>query len=336
MSYKIAVIGAGSWGTTLAMLLAEKESEIRLWVYEKELVEIIKKERENTVYLPGYKLPDNINPTISLREAIESSDIILSVVPSHVVREVFTSIKEFMPDVPVISATKGITTDTLQTVSQVLEDVLSSTTIHKRFAVVSGPSFAKEVAKKHPTAITIASYNEVLAKELQGLFFRAYFRVYTNLDVIGVEIGGSLKNVIAIATGCADGLGFGHNTRAALITRGLAEIKRLGIAMGAHASTFYGLSGIGDLVLTCTGELSRNRTLGYRLGQGVKLKDTFSELSGRGMVAEGVKTAKAAHELSKRYNVPMPITQEVYSLLYEEKDVQKVVHDLMMREAGGE
>ncbi|MEK6538697.1 MAG: NAD(P)H-dependent glycerol-3-phosphate dehydrogenase, partial [Nitrospirota bacterium] len=269
-------------------------------------------------------------------EAIESSDIILSVVPSHAVRDVFTSIKEFMPDVPVISATKGITTDTLQTVSQVLEDVLSSTTIHRRFAAISGPSFAKEVAKKHPTAIAIASYNEVLAKELQGLFFRAYFRVYTNLDVIGVEIGGSLKNVIAIATGCADGLGFGHNTRAALITRGLAEIKRLGMAMGAHASTFYGLSGIGDLVLTCTGELSRNRTLGYRLGQGVKLKDTFSELSGRGMVAEGVKTAKAAHELSQRYDVPMPITQEVYSLLYEEKDVQKVVHDLMMREAGGE
>src|SRR3990170_3662071 len=237
-----------------------------------------------------------------------------------------------MPDVPpVISATKGITTDTLQTVSQVLEDVLSSTTIHRRFAAISGPSFAEEVAKKHPTAITIASYNEVLAKELQGLFFRAYFRVYTNLDVIGVEIGGSLKNVIAIATGCADGLGFGHNTRAALITRGLAEIKRLGLAMGAQAPTFYGLSGIGDLVLTCTGELSR-----YRLGQGVKLKDTFSELSGRGMVAEGVKTAKAAHELSQRYDVPMPITQEVYSLLYEEKDVQKVVHDLMMREAGGE
>src|SRR3989337_3083331 len=196
MSYKIAVLGAGSWGTTLAMLLAEKESEIRLWVYEKELVTEIKNKRENTVYLTGYTLPENIYPTNSLREAIESSDIILSVVPSHAVRDVFTSIKEFMPDVPpVISATKGITTDTLQTVSQVLEDVLSSTTIHRRFAAISGPSFAKEVAKKHPTAITIASYNEVLAKELQGLFFRAYFRVYTNLDVIGVEIGGALKHV---------------------------------------------------------------------------------------------------------------------------------------------
>ena len=336
VSTKIAVLGAGSWGTTLARLLAEKDNDIRLWVYEKDLVEVIKKERVNTLYLPGFKLPDNIYPTNSLREAVESSEIILSVVPSHAVRDVFTELKEFMPDVPVLSATKGITTDTLQTVSQVLAEVMSSATTHRRFAAISGPSFAKEVAQKHPTAITIASSNEALAKELQALFFRSYFRVYTNIDVIGVEIGGSLKNVIAIATGCADGLGFGHNTRAALITRGLAEIKRLGIALGAQAPTFYGLSGIGDLVLTCTGELSRNRTLGYRLGQGVKLKDTFSELSGRGMVAEGVKTAKAASELAKKYNVSMPITQEVYSLLYEEKDVQQVVHDLMMREAGGE
>jgi len=336
MSNKIAVLGAGSWGTTLAMLLAEKENEIRLWIYEKELVEVIKKERENSVYLPGYKLPENIYPTNSLNEAVAACDIILSVVPSHAVRDVFTALKEFMPDVPVVSATKGITTDTLQTVSQVLADVLSSAATHKRFATISGPSFAKEVAQKQPTAITIASSNEVLAKEMQALFLRSYFRVYTNMDIIGVEIGGSLKNVIAIATGCADGLGFGHNTRAALITRGLAEIKRLGLAMGAQAPTFYGLSGIGDLVLTCTGELSRNRTLGYRLGQGVKLRDTFSELSGRGMVAEGVKTTKAAWELARKHDVSMPITQEVYSLLYEDKDVRQVAHDLMMREAGGE
>lgn len=333
---KIAVLGAGSWGTTLAKLLAEKENEVRLWVYEKELAEIIKKERENSIYLPGYKLPENIEPTNSLKEAVAACDVILSVVPSHAVRDVFKELNAFMPEVPVLSATKGITTDTLQTVSQVLEDVLSSAETYKRFAVLSGPSFAKEVAQRHPTAITIASANESLAKDLQALFSRSYFRVYTNMDVIGVEIGGSLKNVIAIATGCADGLGFGHNTRAALITRGLAEIKRLGMAMGAQAPTFYGLSGIGDLVLTCTGELSRNRTLGYRLGQGGKLGDSFKELSGSGMVAEGVKTAKAAWELARKYNVSMPITHEVYSLLYEEKDVQQVVHDLMMREAGGE
>ncbi len=336
MINKVTVLGAGSWGTTLARLLAEKENEIMLWVYEKELVEVIKKERMNTVYLPGYELPANIFPTNSLREAIESTDIILSVVPSHAVRDIFSEIKEFIPDIPVLSATKGITTDTLQTVSQVLADILSQATIHRRFATISGPSFAIEVATRHPTAITIASSNEILAKELQSLFFRDYFRVYTNMDVIGVEIGGALKNVIAIATGCADGLGFGHNTRAALITRGLAEIKRLGMALDAQAPTFYGLSGIGDLILTCTGELSRNRTLGYRLGQGVKLRDTFSELSGRGMVAEGVKTAKAAWELAKKYDVSMPITHEVYKLLYEEKDARQVAHDLMMREAGVE
>lgn len=335
MEYKIAVIGAGSWGTTLAILLAEGGHEIRLWVYEKDLAGIIKEKRENTRYLTGHKIPENIYPTGNLKEAVDSCDIILSVVPSHAVRNVFTSLKEFTPDIPIISATKGIEIDSLQTVSQILSEILSPS-IRRRFASLSGPSFAKEVVKKLPTAITLASYNESLAKELQRIFARPYFRVYTNPDVIGVEIGGALKNVIAIATGCSDGLGFGHNTRAALITRGLAEIKRLGMALGAQAATFYGLSGIGDLILTCTGELSRNRTLGYKLGQGMNLSEIFSEMSGKGMVAEGVKTAKAAYELSKRYQVSMPITQEVYRLLYEEKDVHQVVHELMMRETGGE
>src|SRR4030067_3355372 len=288
MGYRIAVAGAGSWGTTLALLLAERDNEIRLWVYEQELTEIIKVKRENTLYLPGHPLPLNIYPTNSLREAIDSCDIIVSVVPSHAVRSVFTQIREYMPDVPIVSATKGIEVETLQTVSQILTDLFSRS-IQRRFASLSGPSFAKEVARRLPTALALATGDEVLAKELQRIFARPYFRVYTNPDVIGVEIGGALKNVIAIATGCSDGLGLGHNARAALITRGLAEIKRLGMAMGAQAATFYGLSGIGDLVLTCTGELSRNRTLGYRLGQGVKLKDTFPELSGRGMAAEGGK-----------------------------------------------
>lgn len=335
MSYRIAVIGAGNWGTTLAILLAERDNEIRLWVYEKGLLEIIKDKRENTLYLPGCILSENINPTGDLQKAVDSCDIIVSVIPSHAVREVFMRLKDYMLDVPVVSATKGIEVDTLQTVSQMLSDILSPAVL-RRYAVLSGPSFAKEVVKKLPTAITVAAYDEHLSREIQSLFARPYFRVYTNPDVIGVEIGGALKNVIAIATGCSDGLGFGHNTRAALITRGLAEIKRLGMAMGAQASTFYGLSGIGDLVLTCTCELSRNRTLGYRLGQGMKLREIFSELSERGMVAEGVKTTSAAYELSKRYNVSMPITQEVYKLLYEEKDVHQVVHDLMMREIGGE
>lgn len=335
MGYRIAVIGAGSWGTTLAILLAERDNEIRLWVYEKDLIKTIKEKRENSLYLPGYILPENINPSGDLREAVESCDIIVSVVPSHAVRDIFERLRDYMSDIPVVSATKGIDVETLQTVSQILNEILS-TSVHRRYAALSGPSFAKEVAKNLPTAVTLAAYDEHLSKELQRLFARPYFRVYTNPDVIGVEIGGALKNVIAIATGCSDGLGFGHNTRAALITRGLAEIKRLGMSMGAQAATFYGLSGIGDLVLTCTGELSRNRTLGYKLGQGMKLREIFSELSEKGVVAEGVKTASAAYELSKRYNVSMPITQEIYSLLYEEKDVQQVVHDLLMREIGGE
>lgn len=331
MNNKIAVLGAGSWGTTLAILLAEKGNEVMLWVYEKDLAEIIKNTRENKIYLPDYTLPENIYSTNSLKEAVEACDIIVSVVPSHAVKDIFSRLNEFLPEVPIVSATKGITIDTLQTVSQVLKDILPAS-MHRRFAALSGPSFAKEVVKKLPTAITLAAYDELIAKGLQKVFATPYFRVYTNLDVIGVEIGGALKNVIAIATGCSDGLGFGHNTRAALITRGLAEIKRLGMAMGAHASTFYGLSGIGDLVLTCTGELSRNRTLGYKLGQGMKLSDILGELSDKGMVAEGIKTARAALELSKKHNVSMPITQEVFNLLYEGKDVHKTVHDLMMRE----
>jgi len=335
MGYKIAVIGAGSWGTTLAILLAEGGNEVRLWAYEGELVSIMKERRENTLYLEGYRLPENIYPTDNLREAVDSCEIVLSVVPSHAVRSVFTPLKEFMPDVPVVSATKGIEIDTLQTVSQIFTEIFSPS-IQRRFASLSGPSFAKEVVQRLPTAVTIASYDESIARELQRLFARPYFRVYTNPDVIGVEIGGALKNVIAIATGCSDGLGFGYNTRAALITRGLAEIKRLGTAMGAQAATFYGLSGLGDLVLTCTGELSRNRTLGFKLGQGMKLAEIFSEMSGRGMVAEGIRTARAAYELSRRYQVSMPITQEVYRLIYEEKDVHQVVHDLMMREIGVE
>ncbi|HKZ72035.1 MAG TPA: NAD(P)H-dependent glycerol-3-phosphate dehydrogenase [Nitrospirota bacterium] len=335
MGYRIAVTGAGSWGTALALLLAERDNEIRLWVYEKELADLIKNKRENALYLPGHTIPENIYPTNSLREAIDSCDIIVSVVPSHAVRSVFTQIREYMPDVPIVSATKGIEVETLQTVSQILTDLFSRS-IQRRFASLSGPSFAKEVARRLPTALALATGDEVLAKELQRIFARPYFRVYTNPDVIGVEIGGALKNVIAIATGCSDGLGLGHNARAALITRGLAEIKRLGMAMGAHTPTFYGLSGIGDLVLTCTGELSRNRTLGFKLGQGMKLKEVFEGLSEKGVVAEGVRTAKAACEIAKRYQVSMPITQEVYHLLYEEKDVHQVVHDLMTREMGGE
>lgn len=335
MGLKIAVIGAGSWGTTLALLLSEREEEIRLWVRNRELIEIVREKRENPKYLPGHILPENIVLYSSFNDVLTGCDIVISVVPSHAVRSVFTEMKPFMSDVPIISATKGIETETLNTVSQILCEIFSPGIIDS-YACLSGPSFAQEVAKKIPTAITLAARDESLARELQKVLGRPYFRVYTNPDITGVEIGGAMKNVIAIATGCSDGLGFGYNTRAALITRGLAEIKRLGITFGAQESTFYGLSGIGDLVLTCTGELSRNRMVGYKLGQGMGLGEILAELSKKGMVAEGIKTSKAAYNLSKRYNVSMPITEEVYSLLYEGKSVHQAVKDLLSREMGGE
>ena len=335
MRSRITVIGAGSWGTALACLLAEEAEEVRLWGRNRDLMTLISTRRENPKYLPGHIFPSNIKAFYSIEEAISSCDLIVSVIPSHAVRSVFTAIKDFFPGVPVVSATKGIETDTLKTVSAIMCDIFGENILN-RYACLSGPSFAKEVAKKIPTAITLASKNESLAKELQKVFARSYFRVYTNQDVIGVEMGGALKNVIAIATGCSDGLGFGYNTRAALITRGLAEIKRLGIILGASESTFYGLSGIGDLVLTCTGDLSRNRMVGYKLGQGMDLKDVMAELSKKGMVAEGIKTSMASYELSRKYNVSMPITREVYSILHEGKSVHKAVEDLLSREMGEE
>ncbi|MGA2193563.1 MAG: NAD(P)H-dependent glycerol-3-phosphate dehydrogenase, partial [Nitrospirota bacterium] len=231
-----------------------------------------------------------------------------------------------------VSATKGIENDTLMTMGEVMEDVLPKK-FHGRLAFISGPSFAKEVIKKMPTAVSVASHDPAAAKRIQEAFNTEYFRVYTNPDIMGVELGGALKNVIAIAAGCSDGLGFGHNTRAALITRGLAEIARLGMAMGANPLTFSGLSGMGDLVLTCTGELSRNRTVGYKLGQGIKLKEILDEMK---MVAEGVKTTKAAYGLSKKHGVTMPITEQVYSLLYEGKGPKQVVRELMTRDLKSE
>jgi len=331
MGLKVTVIGAGSWGTTLACLLAENVEEVRLWGRNKDLMTLISTRRENPRYLPGHPLPPNIKAFYLLEEALSSCDLVVSVIPSHAVRSVFTSIGDSLPQVPVVSATKGIEIDTLKTVSAIMVDIFGSSILN-RYACLSGPSFAKEVAKKIPTAITLASRNESLAKDLQKIFARPYFRVYTNQDVIGVEIGGALKNVIAIATGCSDGLGFGYNTRAALITRGLAEIKRLGVLLGAHESTFYGLSGIGDLVLTCTGDLSRNRTVGYKLGRGMKLEEIMEEFAKKGMVAEGIKTSRAAYELSQKYNVSMPITKEVYSILHEGKSVHRAVEDLLSRE----
>lgn len=333
MQNRIAVIGAGSWGTTLAILLADKGHEVKLWVYEKDLAEEMQKSRKNKTYLPGHRLSDNINVTSSIKDAVYDSQIIVFVVPSHVARGVIKEISAFASkDAIIVSATKGIENDTLMPISDVFKEILPKS-FHKNLAFLSGPSFAKEVVQKMPTAVALASYDKKVGESVQETFSTDYFRVFTNSDVIGVELGGALKNVIAIAAGIADGMGFGHNTRAAIITRGLSEMTRLGIAMGAEPATFAGLSGLGDLVLTCTGELSRNRTVGFRLGKGEKLKDILSSMK---MIAEGVKTTKAVYELSKKFNIEMPIPNEVYYILYEDKDVKQSAMDLMNRELGEE
>jgi glycerol-3-phosphate dehydrogenase (NAD(P)+) len=325
---KIGVIGAGSWGTSLAILLSEKGHDVSLWVYEKDLSERIKKNRVNDLYLQGFKIPESVFITTSLKESSDRKDLIVTAVPSHVLRAVLTDLAPFIDKKAIlISCTKGIENDTLLTPSGIMKEILPEE-VHNNLSFLSGPSFALEVAKKLPTAVSVASYDRDAGLRVQTAFNTNYFRVYTNPDVIGVELGGAIKNVIAIASGVSDGLRYGNNARAALITRGLREISRLGIVMGANPLTFSGLSGLGDLILTCTGELSRNRTVGYKLGQGIRLKDILLEMR---MVAEGVNTTKAAYRLSKKYNVEMPITEQVYKLLYKDKEPKDVVKDLMAR-----
>jgi len=326
---QIGVIGAGSWGTTLANLLAKKGFNIALWVYEDDLIQPIATKRENPLYLPGVKLSEKIIPTGSLKEVCQHKDLLISVIPSQIVRQMMQDIHPFLPSqVKLVSATKGIENNTLLTMSGVFKEVLPIKE-GEQLAVLSGPSFALEVSKETPTAVTIASKNQELAKQLQKVFSTPYFRAYTNSDVLGVELGGALKNVIAIAAGISDGLDFGHNTRAALITRGLAEISRLALKMGANALTLSGLSGLGDLILTCTGELSRNRSVGIKLGKGMELTNILRDMK---MVAEGIKTTKAAYDLSKKMEVAMPITEQVYYILYQNKNPKEAVTELMTRD----
>jgi glycerol-3-phosphate dehydrogenase (NAD(P)+) len=333
MTETIGVIGAGAWGTALAILLAEKGHDVALWMYEKDLAEEAARTRENRVYLPGFTLPQSLEVTSSLETAVRDKPVILSVVPSHTVRTVARQFAPFLAkNAIIISASKGIELDTLMPLSEVFRDVLPAD-FHGRLCFLSGPSFAKEVAKKMPTAITLASSDLSAGKRAQEVLSTDYFRVYTNPDVIGVELAGALKNVVAIAAGALEGMGFGYNTMAALLTRGLAEMARLGIAMGGKSETFSGLSGMGDLVLTCTGGLSRNRALGTRLGKGEKLEDI---MKGTKTVAEGVKTAKAARDLAHKYKVDMPIFDEVYLLLYEGKSPKQALKDLMARELKAE
>jgi len=324
----LAVVGAGSWGTALAHHLAGKGLSVDLWVYEPEVAEQIRSTRENPVYMPGVILNEGIRPSTDLAAVVRNQAVVLLVVPSHVMREVAVQLIPFLrPAVLLVSASKGIENETLLTMSQVLEDVLPEDLGAHR-AALSGPSFSREVAAGLATAVTAACPDRRAALLVQNLFASPAMRVYVSQDLIGVEIGGAIKNVMAIAAGISDGLGLGHDARAALITRGLAEMSRLGVALGANPLTFMGLAGLGDLVLTCTGDLSRNRTVGLQLGKGRKLADILAEMT---MVAEGIKTTRSVYDLARRVGVDMPVTEQVYQVLYQDKDPRRGLIDLMTR-----
>ncbi|MEJ2641259.1 MAG: NAD(P)-dependent glycerol-3-phosphate dehydrogenase [Desulfosarcinaceae bacterium] len=327
--YKLAVVGAGSWGTALANLLATKGYAIDHWVFEAEVCAQMATERENRPFLPGVRLSANLLPSSDLEKVVADKDLILLVVPSHVMRPVTTRLADLVgSETLVVCASKGIENDTLLTMSGVLGETLPQMP-REHYAVLSGPSFAREVAREAPTAVTVASASPDTAETVQKIFATPAFRVYAHDDVIGVELGGSVKNVIAIAAGVIDGLGMGLNTRAALITRGLTEMRRLGLRMGANPRTFPGLAGMGDLVLTCTGDLSRNHTVGKKIGEGKLLKDLLAEMQ---MVAEGVKTAKSVYNLSRKLEVEMPISHAIYRILYEDLPPREAAYQLMTRD----
>ena len=323
---RVGVVGAGAWGTTLAKLLAEKGYSVILWVWEPELALTMSRERENGIYLPGVELPETLEVTTSLAQAARGRSALLMVTPSHVLRSVFA---DLLPSIEactlLISATKGLEQDSCMTMSQVIREVAPQM---KALTVLSGPSFAKEVSRGLPAAVVAASDHEATAKLAQSLLNTSTFRVYAGRDPLGVELGGSIKNVIAIAAGVVDALGLGHNALAALVTRGLREITRLGVAMGARAETFAGLAGLGDLVLTCTGDLSRNRQLGLALGKGASLPDLLRRSP---TVKEGINAAKAAVNLAQRFSVEMPICREICAILFENKSPQEAVAGLMTR-----
>ncbi|HSM86803.1 MAG TPA: NAD(P)H-dependent glycerol-3-phosphate dehydrogenase [Candidatus Limnocylindrales bacterium] len=329
---RVAVIGGGAWGTALAMVAGRHGGhQVRLWALEKEVCESVSQTRMNDLFLPGCALPDSVTPTNDFREALEGAEIVVSVMPSHHCRRSFEHMAQWLrPEMLFVSATKGVENDTLLRMTDVVSEVVERYChFMPRITALSGPSFAREVAEGKPTAVTVASRDLALAGRVQREFSDSSFRIYVNDDLIGVELGGALKNVIAIAAGVCAGLGTGHNSVAALITRGLAEITRLAVACGAKPQTMFGLAGIGDLVLTCTGGLSRNRSVGMALGQGQKLQDVISGM--RGMVAEGVLTTNAAIGLAKKYGVEMPITEQMYAILHDGKPALEAVHELMAR-----
>lgn len=327
---KMSVIGAGAWGTALAKHLAEKGMEICLWAYERDVVHAINTSQENPIFLKGVALPRALIATSSLEEAASSCDGLVFAVPSHATRSVLQKLRLFLSSpMPLICATKGIEEDTAKLMTQVMEDELPPS-MHDTLMVLSGPSFAAELSAGLPTAVCLAGRDSQLVRRFQNALMTPVLRVYADGDLLGVQLGGALKNVMALAAGVIDGLELGLNARAALITRGLAETIRLGVAMGADPRTFYGLSGVGDLVLTCTGTLSRNHSVGVRLAKGERLETI---VNGMQAVAEGVRTARAALTLALRHQIEMPIIREINAVLYENKSCRQAVSDLMERNA---
>lgn len=327
MGKKVCVLGDGGWGTTLALLLHKNKHQVTLWSPFKDYAEELKSKRINRKFLPGIPIPAELNITSEIAEAVEPAEFIVFAVPTQFARKVLEQLKPFdLSNKVLVSVSKGIENETLMRMSEVIREVLGD--IPR--VILSGPTHAEEVAKGIPSSIVASSEQIAIAQSVQEIFMNDRFRVYTNADVVGVELGGSLKNVIAVAAGISDGLGFGDNTKAALITRGLAEMARLGKSMGAHGETFAGLSGMGDLITTCTSTHSRNRQLGLKLAEGIGLEKAVSSTE---MVAEGAKTSLSAYQLAKRQNVEMPIVEGVYSVLYEGKDPSDVFKSLMKRQA---
>ena len=329
----LAIIGGGGWGTALAIILAPRFPRVRLWVYEADLAARMSETRENDVYLPGCLLPRRVEIVTQLPAALDGAEIVLSAIPSHLVRGLYQQMLPFLNESMVfVSATKGLENGTLLRISEVIQEVLRNR-LDPRVAVISGPTFALEVARFEPTALVVASTDGTLAETVQGAFSGPTFRLYANSDPIGVEISGSVKNVVAIGAGVVHGLGLGHNTMAALITRGLAEITRLAVAMGGAAQTLAGLAGLGDLVLTCSGDLSRNRTVGVELALGRKLEEIVSSMK---MVAEGIKTTNAVADLAKRHSVEMPICEQMLQMLQFGLSPREAIQRLMDRSLKGE
>lgn len=329
----VTVLGAGGWGTALSILLHDNAAKTTLWAYKKEYAEELSRLRENRTYLHGVTIPDEIEITADIEEAVDSADVVVASIPSQYLREQLKKIADFdFHKKLFVNTAKGIEASTLLTMSEVVQATLKKCPI-ENYVVLSGPSHAEEVSRRMPTAIVAASHHKKSAELVQKTFMNKYFRVYLNRDVKGVELCGALKNVIALAAGMSDGAGYGDNTKAALMTRGMVEITRLGETLGAHHKTFSGLAGMGDLIVTCMSRYSRNRFVGEQVAAGRKLEEVLDEIK---MVAEGVPTAKAANQLAEKYGVEMPIMEQVYNVLFNGKDPQVAVRDLMMRPAKDE